>query len=83
MTSNKIYVATNYKKDVLSVVIAKNKELANAFWQGQGHIPHLVEEIDPDEVLYEQHTGIRELIRINARTNGMGGDREVISVKKP
>lgn len=56
-----VYVAKDYSGSVIGVVLAKNYELANAFWQGKGIIPHHVDSRTEDD-LNNHPTGVLPII---------------------
>ncbi len=58
-----IYVAKNYDGYVVSVVLAKNYELANAFWQGQEIYPHSVDIRIEEKDLKDHPTGVLPIVR--------------------
>ncbi len=46
-----IYIAYNYNKEPLSVLLADSKEKANLVWMGMSLQAHSVEEINPNSDL--------------------------------
>ena len=44
-----LYIAKNYSGQIISIISAKSKELANAYWQGKGIIPHTESTFDLSE----------------------------------
>ena len=57
-----IFVAHDYDGNIESVVIARNIELAHAYWQGTGNIPHSVRTIEEAEALANHPTGLIPII---------------------
>lgn len=63
-----IFIAKDYNGKVISIVNAKSLELANAFWQGRGVIPHTVSDLEKDYLPLEDHpTGVYELLKTKER----------------
>jgi len=44
-----IYIGYNYEGYPVSIISAKTKESANAYWQGKGITPHSTKELDLSE----------------------------------
>lgn len=44
-----IFIGKDHNNTVISIVSAKQKESANAYWQGKGIMPHSIEEFDLSE----------------------------------
>lgn len=57
-----IFIAYNYEGIPISVVNAKSKELAYAYWHGAGIIPHSHKSLDDFTPLEEHPTGVIPLI---------------------
>lgn len=57
-----IYVAKNYDGFVESVVLARNYELAYAYWQGLGVIPHSVDTLTNKD-LEDHPTGVIPIVK--------------------
>ena len=45
----KIYIAYNYEKQVIGVLLSDKREKADIAWAGMDLAPYTVEEIDPKE----------------------------------
>lgn len=59
-----IYIAKNYEGLIISIVNAKNRDLANAYWQGANIIPHSVSSLEEDYTPIEEHlTGVYEVLK--------------------
>lgn len=43
-----IYIAKNHRGDIIGIVLAEAREVAHAFFVGREQIPHVLDEIDPD-----------------------------------
>lgn len=59
-----VFIAYDYDSNVLSIVNAKSKELAIAFWQGKDIYPNTVKCIDDPKdfiPLKEHSTGVYEI----------------------
>lgn len=57
-----IFIAKTYDGLVESVVLAKNYELATAYWQGQGIFAHSVDQ-RADKDLDGHPTGVMPIVR--------------------
>lgn len=57
-----VYVAKDYQGKVESVVLAKSRELAVAYWHGQGIYPHHTEELTAEN-LNGHPTGVLPILR--------------------
>lgn len=58
-----VFIAYNYEDYPLSVVCARSKDLAMAYWQGQGLRVHYTKCLEEDYTPIEDHiTGIYPLI---------------------
>lgn len=56
-----IYIAKTYDGLVESVILAKNVELAHAYWQGKGVVAHSVIERNEFD-LEERFTGVLPIV---------------------
>ena len=54
-----IFRATDHKNQVLSVLLARSRPLADAYWQGAGITPHSVQELD---LLQDHPTGVIPIV---------------------
>jgi hypothetical protein len=52
-----IYIAKNYDGKTISIVLARDATLANAYWQGKDIFPHSTHEYTEDD-LKEHITGV-------------------------
>ena len=57
-----VYVSKDYEGKVESVVLAKSRELAVAYWQGQRIYSHSVEELTADD-LKNHPTGVLPILK--------------------
>ena len=64
-----IFIAYNHNENCIGIVNAKSRELAVAFWQGKGEIPHVIKSLDDDYIPLEEHnTGVYELLKIKVNS---------------
>lgn len=63
-----IYIAYDYNDKCISIVNAKSLELANAYWQGKGCMPHRTKSLDDFISLDEHPTGVYDLVKIREFT---------------
>ena len=62
-----IFIAYNYSGAVIDVIRARSEELAMAFLQGKGSIPHRLVNVDDPEVftpLEEHPTGVHSIVKV-------------------
>jgi len=53
------FIGYNYDGYPISIVVAKSKELAYAYWQGKGILPHYHECVEEDYSSLDEHpTGV-------------------------
>ena len=57
-----IFIAKNYDNKVESVVLARNYDLAQAYWQGKDIIAHSVTERDEND-LKDHPTGVLPIVK--------------------
>jgi len=83
-----IYVAFDYEGTVISIVNARSLDLANAFWQGRGVIPHSTKNLLEDYTALKDHpTGVfplfetEEIELILPEFGGYSEPRKFIVVK--
>lgn len=60
-----VIIARNYEGKTISIVNAKSKELAMAYWQGKDIYPHTTKCVDDPEVytpLNEHPTGVYPIL---------------------
>ena len=57
-----IFVAKNYEGKTESIVLSKNKDMANAYWQGLGINAHSVREFS-EEDLDDHPTGVLPILK--------------------
>jgi len=62
-----VYIAYDYNGRVIDIVLAKSRELVNAYWHGKGVFPHSTEE-RREELLENHPTGVIPLIHIREIT---------------
>lgn len=78
-----IFIAKTYNGLVESVVLARNYELAQAYWQGLGVMANSVTEHDESEL--ENHpTGVLPLVRTkkqNASPFGKSSEESIVIIK--
>jgi hypothetical protein len=61
-----ILIAYNQKGYVISIVVTKSMDLANAYWQGAGIFPHSIKNVDdPNHFipLSEHTTGVYPILK--------------------
>ena len=56
-----IFIARHYDGTPIDVVLTASKELANAYWQGKGIIPHSV-DMRSDADLKDHPTGVLPIV---------------------
>ena len=80
-----IYIAYDYNRKPVSIVCAKNKDLAVAFWQGRDIFPHSTACLEKDFTPIDEHiTGVFPLLEtktVSLSETG-SGPREYLIVKK-
>lgn len=58
-----VYIGYNYEGKVVSIVNAKSKELAYAYWQGKSIIPHSHKCLEKDFTSLDEHpTGVFPIV---------------------
>lgn len=81
-----IYIAYNYESQPISIVNARNLDLANAFWQGRGIIPYSIKNLVKDFTSLSEHpTGVFPLFETEEISVGelsRDRDRKYLLVKK-
>ena len=81
----KIYIALDPEGYPESVVFAKSKELANAYWHGKGVYPYSTEEIGPID-LKDHPTGVISIASSRKvqkyDLDHLKGDRELLLMNK-
>ena len=59
-----IFIAYNFDGYIISIVNAKNKELANAYWQGADIVPYSIKSLEKDFSSLEDHpTGVFSILK--------------------
>jgi hypothetical protein len=59
-----IFIAYNHKSQVISIVNAKNQELANAYWQGANVDVHASKCLETDFTSLDEHpTGVFPILK--------------------
>ena len=59
-----IFIGYNYEGYTISIVNAKSRELADAYWQGAQIIPHTVKCLEKDFASLDEHpTGVYPILR--------------------
>lgn len=59
-----IYIAYDHHNRIISIVNAKNKEVAKAYWQGADIIPHITKSLDEDFTSLDDHpTGVYPILK--------------------
>jgi len=56
MEEMKIYIALSYDSKPLSLIIAKNKDFATVAFQGMSIPFHSIEEIDPNDKMFDSQS---------------------------
>ena len=78
-----IFVARTYNNLIESVVLARNYELAQAYWQGLGIIAHSVTEHNESD-LKNHPTGVLPLVKTmkqNASPFGKSSEEYLVIIK--
>ncbi len=78
-----VFIAYNYDGKVISIINAKSKELANAFWQGRKVCPHHIKSLREDFIPLSEHpTGVYSILEtIEKEINIHGNFKNFIVVK--
>lgn len=77
-----IYLAFNYEGYCISIVNAKSKELAVAYWQGANIIPHSIKSLEEDYTPIEEHlTGVYPILKTQELDQGYN-NKSIIKVIK-
>ena len=64
MEENMIFIGRNYEGFIISILSAKSKELAHAYWQGEGTQINTVECLEEDRApLEESITGVMPILK--------------------
>ena len=61
-----VLIAYNYEGKIISIVNAVNEQVAQAYWQGAGIIPHSTRNLDDPEYfmpLSEHPTGVYPILK--------------------
>lgn len=59
-----VYIGYNYEGKPISIVSAKSKELAYAYWQGKDILPHTHQCLEEDFASLDDHpTGVFEILK--------------------
>ncbi len=77
-----IYIAKDYNGKVEGVVLAKNEDFANVFWQGKGIVPHSI--VSFSEGILDNHiTGVLPIVHTKLKnTNHLKNDQLIRIVCK-
>lgn len=78
-----IFIAKDYNNITRSIVLAQNENLAKAYWQDEGIVPHYIEE--RHDIDLENHpTRVLPLLKTHTKTmSPFGGSlRDVVLVTK-
>jgi hypothetical protein len=58
-----IFIARNGQGFIVSIIKAKSKELANAYWQGCGTDAFSIECLETDRIPFDEHpTGVMPIL---------------------
>lgn len=77
-----IFIAYDFEGKVESVILAKNKELANVFWQGSEVTACSIMERHEEE-LYSHPTGVLPIVSTRLRTVEINNKpRDIRVIKK-
>lgn len=79
-----IIIAYNHNGKIISIVNAKSKELALAYWQGtKGGIPHSTKILEEDFIPLSEHpTGVMPILdTIEIIAGRCGSDDKLLCVK--
>jgi len=81
-----IFIAYNHDSVIISIVSAKDKISANAYWQGRGIIPHFSVPFDSAEIRVNEEQGyvtpILHTKEVSVKLWGQSGERKIIKVDK-
>lgn len=78
-----IYIAITEMGYVENIVLARNKELADVYWQGKGVHAHAIREIQENDLL-NHPTGVIPIISTTVKSlyiNGLFRDVRIITKK--
>jgi len=78
-----IFIAKNYDGRVESIVLAKNEDLANAYWQGMNIFAHST-DVKSEEDLEDHPTGVLPILKtkiVNASKFGQN-PQDFLTVRK-
>ncbi len=78
-----IFIAKTYDGYIESVVLAKNEDLASAFWQGKGIYAHSIRVVCEEDI--DDHiTGIMPIVNTIKKNLSYQGssDRETLVIAK-
>lgn len=77
-----VYIGYDYESIPISVVSAKSKELAVAYWQGKEILPHTIQCLEEDFASLDDHpTGVFEILKTKEKTIGSKFEKYRIVVK--
>ena len=78
-----IFIAKTYEGKIESIVLAKNYELANAYWQGKNIFAHSIDEKSETDLI-NHPTGVLPLLNTHIVTASKFGSnpQEFLVVKK-
>lgn len=58
-----IFIGLDYNNKIISIVNAKSKELAYAYWQGKDILPHSHKNLEEDYISLKEHpTGVYPIL---------------------
>lgn len=83
-----IFIGYNHENYIISIISCKNKENANAYWQGRDISPHIVKEFDLSEDKENEKLGFvtpllcTKEVEAYEFNNMRGRDRKFILVSK-
>lgn len=70
-----IFIAYNYENKPISIVNAKSKELAYAYWQGKDILPHSHKCVEEDFTKLDNHpTGVYPIMETEEVNSSKFGD---------
>ena len=82
-----VFIGYNHKSEPISIVVARSKELAYAFWQGKGILPHSHKSVEEDFTPLSEHpTGVFPLLTTEVKSvyeiSGYKKDARLLLVTK-
>jgi hypothetical protein len=78
-----VVIAYNYNGKVIAVVNAISVELAQAFWQGRGVVPHIIKTLKNDFTPLSEHpTGVYPIVEtLEIVVGSLRDDAKILCIK--